>query len=152
MINYIREEVKKEMKKNWVFFIVALFICINIIPTSIAINESSGEAVEEVSSENIEEEEDYTSFFIAIVRGKVYKEGFYYEQLPISKYGGFKIIAKAKDLTVTSLMGGGTETAGDGKQYNRTSIENFYGVFFPALLDNTILYIFGIGAFVALRG
>lgn len=152
MINYIREEVKKERKENWVFFIVALFICINIIPTSIAINESSGEAVEEVSSENIEEEEDYTSFFIAIVRGKVYKEGFYYEQLPISKYGGFKIIAKAKDLAVTSLMGGGTETAGDGKQYNRTSIENFYGVFFPALLDNTILCIFGIGAFVALRG
>ena len=140
------------MKKNWVFFIVVLFICINIIPTSIAINESSGEGVEEVPSENIEEEKDYTSFFIAIVRGKVYKEGFYYEQLPISKYGGFKIIAKAKDLTVTSLMGGGTETAGDGKQHNRTSIENFYGVFFPGLLDNTILYIFGIGAFVALRG
>jgi hypothetical protein len=49
MINYIREEVEKERKENWVFFIVALFICINIIPTSIAINESSGEAVEEVS-------------------------------------------------------------------------------------------------------
>lgn len=49
-------------------------------------------------------------------------------------------------------MGGGTETAGDGKPYNRTPIENFYGVFFPALLDNTIIYIFGIGTFVALRG